>query len=201
MNTRWHALALWLLVLCVNAQVAAQEDPLALARSRIEAQRQRETAQFDAQEQACASRFAVTDCVNAVHSQRRKLLAELKRQDDRLVDQQRQQRSQEQAAALQAKQQERARQQADATRAAQQEAVERKATSAEKSAQRPPAPGASAPRPARPKTSAPVDAAALQQSRADYAHKQEEAQQRRARRDKHVQENKASQPQPLPVPP
>jgi len=46
-------------------------------RARIEAQRREQVQVLDALQQGCQTRFAVTDCVNRVRSQRRQEMAEL----------------------------------------------------------------------------------------------------------------------------
>ncbi len=79
-----------LLALCGALQCFAQtpavppEQVPSDAYQRIEAERVRETAAFDAQEAACYQRFAVNDCLKKVQSRRRALLADLKRQETRL---------------------------------------------------------------------------------------------------------------------
>jgi hypothetical protein len=55
---------------------------------RIEATRARETAVYDAEEAACYQRFAVSGCVKDVQSQRRAMLANLRRQEATLHEQQ-----------------------------------------------------------------------------------------------------------------
>lgn len=68
---------------------------LAAAQTPIDAERRALMATFETQEQACGTRFFVTDCQNAVAAQRRKALAELKRREHELETAQRQQRAQD----------------------------------------------------------------------------------------------------------
>jgi hypothetical protein len=65
-------------------------------RARIEGVRQQKTAELDAEESACLSRFAVTDCQNQVGVRRRQMLSELKRQETILNAAERQLRAVEQ---------------------------------------------------------------------------------------------------------
>lgn len=53
-------------------------------RARIENTRQQKTAELDAEESACLSKFAVTDCQNKVGARRRQMLSDLKRQEANL---------------------------------------------------------------------------------------------------------------------
>jgi hypothetical protein len=64
-------------------------------RQRIEAERVREGANFDAQEAACYQRFAVNDCLIEVQVKRISVLADLKRQESRLHDHERNQQGTE----------------------------------------------------------------------------------------------------------
>lgn len=68
---------------------------LAAAQTPIDAERRALMATYEAQEQACGTRFFVTDCQNAVAAQRRKALAELKRREHELETAQRLQRAQD----------------------------------------------------------------------------------------------------------
>ena len=76
---------------CVNTALILACG-LAAAQTPIDAERRALMATFETQEQACGTRFFVTDCQNAVAAQRRKALAELKRREDELETAQRQQR-------------------------------------------------------------------------------------------------------------
>lgn len=65
-------------------------------RARIESLRQQKTAELDAEDAACLSRFAVTDCQNQVGVRRRQMLSDLKRQEAVLNAAERKQRGAEQ---------------------------------------------------------------------------------------------------------
>lgn len=67
-------------------------DPAEKERHRIESVRQQITAELDAEDAACLSRFAVSDCQNKVSARRRQVLADLKRQEAVLNAQQRRQK-------------------------------------------------------------------------------------------------------------
>jgi len=82
-----HALlsgCLALLQLNALAQpVAAEPRPpmdVQAERSRIQSERARETARYEAQERTCYARFAVNDCLAANRAQRRSVLDDLRRQ-------------------------------------------------------------------------------------------------------------------------
>lgn len=84
------------------------------AHARIEAERQQQTTLLDAEDSACLSRFAVTDCQNGVAQRRRAMLARLKREEVKLNDAMRQQRAQEQRERIQEKADESAARRAEA---------------------------------------------------------------------------------------
>lgn len=65
-------------------------------RLRIESIRQQKTAELDAEDAMCLSRFAVTDCQNKVSARRRQMLADLKRQEVDLNAEQRRQKGADQ---------------------------------------------------------------------------------------------------------
>ena len=68
------------LMICLTAQ--AQDD--GQLRISIENARIRKTEEFDALERACYRKFAVNDCINTVNEQRRLVTTELKRQEETL---------------------------------------------------------------------------------------------------------------------
>lgn len=80
-------LVMGLLGLCGALQVFSQVEsitalPVASAEyQRIDAERMRAAADFDAQEAACYQRFVINDCLKTVQSARRALFADLKRQE------------------------------------------------------------------------------------------------------------------------
>jgi hypothetical protein len=86
-----------LLWLCGVVPVWSQAQALPTAQvsiedyQRIEAERKRESANFDAQEAACYQRFAVNDCLKKLQTKRIAVMADLKRQETRLHDQERSQ--------------------------------------------------------------------------------------------------------------
>jgi hypothetical protein len=67
-------------------------DPAEKERIRIESVRQQITADLDAEDAACLARFAVTDCQSKVSARRRKVMADLKRQEGALNAEQRRQK-------------------------------------------------------------------------------------------------------------
>ncbi|MDP1901271.1 MAG: hypothetical protein Q8K96_12570 [Rubrivivax sp.] len=73
-------------------------------RAAIIEERRALTARFDAQEQACRERFAVTPCIQGVRALRRAALAPLREREMKLDAAERMQRSAERQAAVQAKQ-------------------------------------------------------------------------------------------------
>lgn len=87
---------------------AAQEgDATDLQRRAIDAQRRALLADLESKDVACLSRFLVNDCQSQVAAQRRKALAEFKRQEMELDEAQRRQRTAEQLQRLTDKQAER----------------------------------------------------------------------------------------------
>lgn len=75
---------------------AAQESPAAAAeRARIAAERGRVEADFKAQERVCWGKFAVNQCLSEAKAKRRAALADLRRQEIGLNDEQRKQRGAE----------------------------------------------------------------------------------------------------------
>lgn len=81
---------------------------LASERQRIDAERRSIAARFAQQEQTCHQRFAVTDCLNRNLNWQRAALAELRRQEVLLNDNERQRRAAERLERLDDKAQERA---------------------------------------------------------------------------------------------
>ena len=65
-------------------------------RARIDSVRLKKSAELDAEEAACLSRFATTDCQNQVGVRRRQMLSELKHQETVLNTAEREQRGIEQ---------------------------------------------------------------------------------------------------------
>jgi hypothetical protein len=65
-------------------------------RQRIDAARKEKMTEFTAQDAACLSRFAVTDCQNKVGVRRREMLTDLRRQEARLNELDRRQKGESQ---------------------------------------------------------------------------------------------------------
>jgi colicin import membrane protein len=82
---RIAVIALVLVAATAHAQV--QEDaPVIAERARLKAQRSKVEAEFAAQERACYSKFAVTDCLEAARAKRRDAVSDLHRQEIALND-------------------------------------------------------------------------------------------------------------------
>lgn len=91
-------LATWL------ASAAAAPDPAAAQRERITRERQAVEREARAAQQACATQFAVTDCVNRAKAERRERLRPLDRELALLDDELRKRRAAERLAKLQQRQ-------------------------------------------------------------------------------------------------
>lgn len=201
MKTGFRILVLWVAA-CAGAAPAWAQDSaqqqMDRERARIAAERQAADARYSQAEAACYARFAVNDCVNEAKAVRRETLADLRRQEISLNDDERlrkgaaqRQRLDERSSAenqLRAAQQ-RARALEDA--AARQERGARKAAAA--------AP-AGVPVPteqAAPPTAQPVPDAEAIRKRQD---KLEEARARKERLEKRRLERTKPPAKPLPVP-
>ena len=194
--------ALSMLLACsVFAAPAMGEPPavdLGLQRQRIDAVRKDKLAELAAQDAACLSRFAVTDCQNKVGARRREMLADLKRQEAQLNEVDRRQKGTEQLQRSQDKASERAQRESEAqtspegaTLEDRQKILDEKVLNhgnQEKKAT-----------PAAPinKTASGLDALSVQSNREAYAEKQRAAEQRRLDREKRLLE-KANGSGPLP---
>lgn len=66
--------------------VHAQEAEPGVQRERIKVERAAVEARFSEEQQACRAKFAVTDCMRGVTSERNARLAELRRQENALAD-------------------------------------------------------------------------------------------------------------------
>jgi len=75
---------------------AAEGPDLSAERERIKAERARIDAAKGQEERACQDRFAVNDCMNAAKRRWREPLADLRRQENALNDQERRRRSADQ---------------------------------------------------------------------------------------------------------
>ncbi len=174
-------------------------DPFALEHQRIDALRDQKTKAFDEQEKACASKFAVTDCENAIKAQRREMLADFRRQEVTINDAQRKQKAAQRTQATADKAADSALHQADvqaqAERGKTQE--ERQKDQDEKVLNH--KNQAHAPVVKAPKTGSGPDAKTAEKNRQAYAEKLKDLEKRRQERDKNVREHGTSGP-PLPQP-
>ncbi len=177
----------------MSVQAWSQSDPTTnpadrdLERRRIETVRQEKMTALDAQEQACLSRFAVTDCQNRIGELRRKMLADFKRQEAALNDADRMQRATEQEQRTREKQSGVDERRIESAERAQ-EQDERKAALEEKQRnhqqQAKPLDGAVSPQ----KTPSGLDAASIEKNRQAHAEKLRAAEQRRMERDQRLNE-------------
>lgn len=196
-------LLLWSAATQTLAQTANEQHPPVSGDEyqRIDAQRIRETAIFDAQEVACYKRFAVNDCLKKVHSQRRAMLADLRRQEASLHEGERKQQAAEQLQrseqkALEKMQKDADMQAQDSLRRTQDKLEEQKNKQADHAARA--ASGAAAA--AAPAPTGPTSAEQAQYRDA-YARKQADAEKKRQEIAKRLGENKTKPASPLPVPP
>ncbi len=202
-------LATGLLCLCCALPVLAQaqdqaKQPTAVSSEdyqRIDAERTRESANLDAQEAACYQRFAVNDCLKKVQSRRIALLADLRRQEARLHERERQILGTEALQRLEQKALERKQRQDDiqaegGVDGAQDKLQEQLGKQAEHAAK---AASGSAPV-ATPLPTGPT-AAQQAQARASYERKQADAERKRQELAKRLAEKAAKPVKPLPVPP
>lgn len=191
------------LVLCLAvggmACAWAQGSDAAAERARIEAVRTQKSAELDAEDAACLSRFAVTDCQNAVGQRRRQMLSELKRQEDSLNAVQRQQKGVEQLqrvenkAADDARRREEARANAEKTEPQDRhKALEDKRKAHQQQGQ------SATQRVPSNKTTSVLDAATVEKNRAAYADKLNALEKRRQERDQRVLDHGRGGP-PLPA--
>ena len=191
--------AVWM-ALCASPAWAAQavqpldEEGVQAARARIDAEREEKNAIFAAQDEACLSRFAVTDCQNDVTKRWRAALAGLKRQESVLNTAVRQQRAQEQVKRTQEKADARAAGDASTGAGAPQD----REMGLQEKMRNHPKPAASDAR--RAKAVPVVDTKAQEDKRKAYADKQQELVKKRQERDKHLQEQGPAKTG-LPTPP
>ena len=168
-------------------------------RVRIDAIRQRKAVELDAEAAACLSKFAVTDCQNKVGTRRRQMLADLKRQEVKLNEIERQQKGAEQAQKSQNKAAESVLLERDVqagtekiTAEERQNNLDQKVLNHQNQAKPSKAPGT--------KSTPALDAAAVEKNRAAYQDKFKALEKRRQERDKRSQEHGTGGPT-LPVPP
>lgn len=169
-------------------------------RASIENLRQQRSAELDAEEAACLSRFAVADCQIKVAVRRRQMLAEFKLQETKLNAIERQQKQQEQLLRTQKKTLDSAQRQQEARAAAEQnQSIDRQQILVDKRiAHKAQAQTARTSVPAG-KSSTVQDAATIQKNRDAYLEKQKALEQRRQDRDQRINDQgKAAAPLPLP---
>ncbi|MFZ3219945.1 MAG: hypothetical protein WA174_07920 [Rhodoferax sp.] len=172
-------------------------DAIASERARIGNLRQQQETLFDAQENACQSKFAVNDCLKAVARRRRAVLSDLKRQERLLNDAQRQQRGAEQLQRSEEKAVDsEQRQREDAGQAPSSSLEERQKAQDEKNVNHRKQATPVGERSSTAKTAAPPDV----QARETHTEKQKALNQRRLERDKRLKEHSTPSPG-LPVPP
>lgn len=170
-------------------------------RARIDAIRQQRTAELDAEDAACSSKFAVTDCQNKVGVRRRQMLADLKRQEAKLNAAQRQKKGLEQLQRAQNKASESAQHQLDVQANTEKSSEEeRKKTLEEKvlNHQKQASPRSNKTPDA--KSTSALDAPTVEKNRAAYLEKQKALEKRRQERDQRVLDHGTGGP-PLPVAP
>lgn len=202
MMRRWMV-ALWL----IGAYVVAwsQGDPVPAEgaaqaeRARIESLREKKTLELDAQDAACLSKFAVTDCQNQVGVRRRQMLSELKAREAALNGVERRQKGDDQLKQGQAKEAENRQRQLDSQATAEKLVLEdRQKTQRDKQRahqqQAQPVGGKAA----AVKSGPLVDAQTVQKNREAYLEKQTALEKRRKDRDQRVMDaGKAGPPLPL----
>lgn len=170
-----------------------------LERARIDAIRQQKTLELDAEDAACFSRFAVTDCQSKVGTRRRQMLSDLKRQEAKLTDAERQQKGAEQLQKSQDKAAESAQRELDAQaetpKTTEEERLKNqheKVLNHEDQAKPGKAPST--------KSTSALDPATVEKNRAAYQDKLKALEKRRQERDKRLLEHGPGGP-PLPVMP
>jgi glucan-binding YG repeat protein len=171
----------------------------AVERVRIDAVRQQKTVELDAEDAACLSKFAVTDCQSKVGTRRRQMLADLKRQEANINAIERRQKVAEQAQKTQEKSAEGAQRERDmhvgtkkTTEEERQKSLDEKVLNHKNQAKLSEAPTT--------KSTSKLDAAAVEKNRAAHQDKLTELEKRRQERDKRLKDHPASGP-PLPVAP
>jgi len=197
--------AFWLCCLCVPAWSQGDADSAidgsAVERARFEGIRQQKTTELDAEEAACASKFAVTDCQSKVTLRRRQMLADLKRQEAALNAAQRQQKGRDQLQRGAEKAKERTQREEEARETAEKALLEDRQKAQDEKVQahlqqaRPSgskAPGG--------KSTATLDPKDIAKNREAYDEKQRALEKRRQERDQRLKDHPTTKP-PLPVAP
>jgi hypothetical protein len=175
-------------------------DNMGAERQRIDNIRKQKTAELDAQEAACLTKFAVTDCQTKVSVRRREMLADLKRDEIRLNAAERLLKEAEQRKRSEDKAAERVQRQAEvqartpsATQQERQQAQDEKVRNHQK-----PVLGGQG-KASGPKVPSGLDADTMAKNREVYLEKQKEAEKRRQERDRRLLDHGPGGSPPLPV--
>jgi hypothetical protein len=187
---------------CARGQESVGQTPpdnLGAERARIDAVRQQKTVELDAEDAACFSKFAVSDCQSRVGTRRRQMLADLKRQEAKLNAAERRQKGEEQSRTSQDKTAEGAQHEREvqagiekATQAERQKNQDDKVVNHQNQA-----------KPSKPhgtKSTSALDAATVEKNRAAYQDKLKQLEKRRQERDKRLKDQGTGAP-PLPTAP
>ncbi len=180
-----------------DTQNVAPPDHFAIEHQRIDELRAQQTKVFDEQLQACADKFAVNDCESKIKVQRRQVMADLKRQEVKINEEQRKEKAAEKLHSDADKAADNAKRDADTqaqagqgkTETDRQKELDDKVLNHQQQAH---APVAKAP-----KTPSGPDAQTAEKKRQAYADKLKDLEKRRQQRDKDVREHGANGP-PLP---
>ena len=183
--------ALTLVACAVSAEDRDQQ------RQRIDVVRKEKLAELAAQDAACVSRFATTDCQNLVSVRRREMLANLKRQEARLNEVDRRQRGEEQLQNTQDKASDREQRQSEMSALQPDSLGERQRAQNEKVLNHKSQAKSVLPSAVVNKTASGLDAASIESNRAAFAEKQRAAERRRLDREKRLLEKNSDSP-PLP---
>ena len=191
-----------------SAQLLAQEGSApaspqdqAEALQQIDTLRAQKMAELDGREAACYARFAVSGCLKSVQSERRAVLARLRRQEAELHEQQLQQQAAEKRLQAQTRLQERAQQDADRLAQNPGAAADEKLQAQKQKQADHQARAAQTPASAAPASPAGPTAAEQAANRASYASKQQEAQKKREEIARRLSEKNGKGAAPLPVAP
>lgn len=191
---------LWLLCASLPAALAQGGGAVDAQRARIAAERAKADAQFAQDEEACYARFAVNDCQNEARARRRETLADLRRQEVSLNDEQRKRKGADRIRSIEerAGQQKQEREAQDRAKAVDGTRL-REDRAAQKAADRAASEASQAARPAKiERQRKTVDTAdALRK----HKERQEEAKARRERVEKKQKERQKPPAAALPVPP
>ncbi len=191
--------ALSLLIALVSR--AWGQDGSGEAHARIDAIRQQRTIELDAEDAACMSKFAVTDCQSLVGTRRRQMLADLKRQDSALKAFERRQKGLEQLKQSENRAAESAQHERDGQGHMEHTAEQERQKNPEGKVRshQDQAKAASSKTKGGKSTSA-LDAATVEKNRTAYQDKLNELEKRRRERDKRLQDSGKGVP-PLPLSP